>query len=192
MSIASPVIIANRALQMLGARRITSLLDDSTNARAANACYETLRDAEIQAHPWIFAIKRTIIPTADPAPVFGSINAFSVPADFLRCLPYTPPDQLITSDWVLEGNQVLTTDKAPLSFRYISRITDCNAMAVTFREALSCRMAAEMCEELTQSNEKKKGIEGKYITVIREARRTNAIQQLPAEAPMDLYLLKRL
>ena len=55
---ASEVDIANRALQKLGAESIVSLTQDSENARACNLCYEPIRDAELRAHPWNFAIKR--------------------------------------------------------------------------------------------------------------------------------------
>ena len=49
---ASKVEIANRALQKLGAKRIASLSEDSRNARAINAAYDTLREAELRAHTW--------------------------------------------------------------------------------------------------------------------------------------------
>ena len=55
---ASEVDICNRALSKLGAARITSLTEDSVNARACNAMYESVRDAELRAHPWNFAMKR--------------------------------------------------------------------------------------------------------------------------------------
>lgn len=192
MSYASPVLIANRALQKLGARRIGSLAEDSVNARACNACYETLRDAEIQAHPWNFAIKRIIITSGNPSPPFGKPYAIPLPPDFLRLLFHDPAWNWNSTDWQIEGDQLVTYDKVPFDLRYIARITDCNLMVVTFREALSCRMAVEMVEELTQSNEKKKEIEADYLQIMREARRTNALQNQAAEPPIDRYITQRL
>ena len=47
----SVVGICNLALTKLGAARITSLTDDTKQARALNAIYEATRDAELAAQP---------------------------------------------------------------------------------------------------------------------------------------------
>lgn len=53
----SPVDIGNRALQMLGATRMTALTDDSKNAAAVLECYDKLRVSELRRNVWRFAVR---------------------------------------------------------------------------------------------------------------------------------------
>ena len=50
--------IVNRALQRLGAKRITALTDTSKNADEVEFCYDKLRVAELRRSPWRFASRR--------------------------------------------------------------------------------------------------------------------------------------
>lgn len=59
---ASPLDIVNRALQRIGAGKITSLTDTtSIQAIAANDCYDKLRRAEYGRNNWRFAIARVAL-----------------------------------------------------------------------------------------------------------------------------------
>jgi hypothetical protein len=49
--------IANRALQKVGARLITSLQDGSKQSAQVNGCYDKLRQAELGRNNWEFSIK---------------------------------------------------------------------------------------------------------------------------------------
>lgn len=62
----SPVDIANRALQHIGATRITALDDDSRNASEINFCYDGLRLAELRRNVWRFAIRKVAIRPIGP------------------------------------------------------------------------------------------------------------------------------
>lgn len=188
---ASETEIANRALQRLGAARITALDDTSSkNARACNVAYAPLRDALLRAHPWSFAIARaalaadTDVPVGDDAPALQ----YTWPTDALRIL--LPKDH--TLDWIIEGRKILTGWGAPLYIRYIAKITDPNTMDPLFREALACWMAVEMCEEITQSNTKKAALKDDYEMIIAEARRTNAIEKPAVTSPDGSWDYERL
>lgn len=189
---ASNVEIANRALQKLGAKRITSLSEDSRNARSINAAFKSLRQAELRAHTWSFATKRASLAADATAPAFGKEKSFTLPSDFLRLLPKDP--ELITNDldWQIEGKKILTNDDAPLNIRYVYDVTDPNEMDILFREALSARIAKELCEEITQSNQKKEDAVFDYREVIAEAKRTNAIERISAVSPEDEWISIRL
>lgn len=54
----TPVDIANRALQHLGAKRITTLADATKNAAAINNCYDKLRMSELRRNVWKFSTRR--------------------------------------------------------------------------------------------------------------------------------------
>lgn len=188
---ASTVEICNRALQKLGANTVISLTDNSVNARACNLAFEPCKKAELRSHTWNFAIKRAQLSAEVPAPIFGKQNQFPVPNDFLRLLPPDPLDNLNDLDWQIEGRKILTDFSAPLEIRYIYDVTDPNEMDAIFREALSTRIALEICEQLTQSNTKKADLKDDYKQIIQTARRTNAIENIAAEPPEDVWITTR-
>ncbi len=61
-----------------------------------------------------------------------------------------------------------------------------------FCEGLAARMALETCEQITQSNEKKKDAAAVYKYFMTEARLVNAIEAGSVETPEDDYLTCRL
>ena len=188
---ASEVEICNAALQKLGAQRITALTDNSVNARACNAAYARLRVAELRKHSWNFAIARDALAVDATAPAFGRANSFTLPSAFLRLLPPYPEDNLSDRDWIIEGRAILTDESAPLYVRYIADVTDPNTMDPLFRDALAARMAWEMCEEITQSNTKRQLATADYNEAIAAAKRTNAIEMVPAKSPDDTWITVR-
>lgn len=188
---ASEVEICNRALQRLGSKRIVSLSEDSVAARACTVAYQVVRDAELRAHPWSFAIKRASLAADAVAPDWGKQNAFTLPSDFLRLLPTYAERNGLWIDHVIEDGKIYTDETAPLYIRYVYKVTDPNKMDVLFREALAVKLAFELCEELTQSNTKKDGLSVDYKTAIREARRTNAIEKIAEQPPEDEWVTVR-
>lgn len=192
----SDVSIVNLALQKLGAARITALTEDSPNARAANACYEAMRDLELRKHRWSFAIKRTQIAADATEPDFGPANYFTLPADFIRLLEPDTSENYNTLDWRIESNgtnrKIATDDAAPLNVRYIARIEDPTLFDAAFVEVLACRIAIQVCEQITQSNTKAEIVAAHYKDAVREARRANAIETVSAEPPTDTWDTARL
>lgn len=197
----SVIQIANRALTKLGSARITSIDDDVKAARSVKSCFEDLRDDELRAYRWQFAMKRTSLAALATAPAFGYLYQYQVPSDFLRIdmcddrYPSTIMDNYIGTeylDWILEGNKILTDISAPLKLRYIARIEDPNQWDVNFREALACRIAAELAEDLTQSNQKRQLAWEEYKIAINKAIKSNSIEKLPVMPPDDQWVVGRL
>lgn len=198
---ASVIQIANRALTKLGAARIISLGDDNKQSRAVLSCFDDLRDDELRSHRWSFAMKRTSLASDSEAPAFGFTYAYTLPADFLRLdlvndeFPAVVMDNYIgmeTNEYTIEGNKILANIAAPLKLRYIARIEDPNQMDVNFREALSCRIAAELAEDLTQSNQKRELAWNEYKQAVSRAIRTNAIEKPPMMQGDNQWIMSRL
>lgn len=185
---ASAVDISNRALQKLGAERIISLTQDSVSARACNLAYEQVRDAELRAHTWNFAIKRRELAADATAPVYGYTYAYTLPSDCLRLLKNDNQENFYSDKWKVEGRKILTDEAAPFQIRYVYRVTDTTQYDALFVEALASKMAYEMCEELTQSNSKKQSAAEDYKFAIREARKINAFENVPAEQDTDTWI----
>ena len=198
---ASVIQVANRALTKLGAARIISLDDNNKQARAITDCFEDLRDAELRAHRWSFAIKRDSLAALSDAPAYGFQYQYQLPSDFLRLdqiadqYPDTIMDDYIgteTAEWAIEGDKILTSMVAPLKIRYGAQVTDPNLWDALFREALACRIAAEICEDLTQSDTKKQNAWSEWKRAINEAVKINAIERPPQMPPDDNLILSRL
>lgn len=185
----SDVSISNLALQKLGAIRINSLADDSRNARSCNACYEALRDEEMGAYPWNFAKKRAVLAPSTIAPAFDYTYAFPLPPD---CLSVLLPNRT-NLDWAIELNDdnmlsILTNEGPSINLKYLKRITDPTRFDQSFVLGLAYKMAFHMAEEITQSNEKKQDAAQAYKDVIARAKRNNAFQNEPTQAPEDTWL----
>lgn len=188
---ASVTEICNRALQKLGAKRITSIDENSVSARACLACYSTVRDSELMKHRWNFAIKRSSLAADATAPAWGRSNSFPLPSDFLKLIAPYPEDDSNERDWIIENRKILSDEASPLYIRYIGQITDPNEMDILFRESLAARMAYEMCEELTQSNSKKAELKDDYKDSISEAKKASAIQNIPQVSVEDSWITVR-
>lgn len=198
---ASVIQVANRALTKLGAARITSLEDDNKQARAIASCFDDLRDDELRAHRWQFAMKRTSLAALSDAPAFGYNYQYAIPTDFLRIdmvddkYPAAIMDNYISAEyleWTLEGNVILTDIAAPLKLRYIARISDPSQWDTNFREALASRIAMEICEDLTQSDTKKAGARDDYKRAISQAVRINSIEKPPVMPPDNSWVVSRI
>lgn len=198
---ASVIQVCNRALTKLGAARITSIDDDVKAARALKSAFDDVRDDELRAHRWQFAMRRTTLAALATAPAFGYTYQYQVPTDFLRLdmvddrFPDAVLDNYIGAeelDYALEGNVILTDIAAPLKLRYIAQVTDPTAWDVNFREALACRLAAELAEDLTQSNQKRQLAWSEYDRSIKQAIRSSAIEKLPVTGPDNAWIISRL
>lgn len=197
----SKVAIANRALTKLGAARILSMDDDNTQGRAVSSLYDTVRDAELRAKNWRFAIKRASLPALSTTPAWGFSVQYQLPSDCLRIVQvgeyYLGPsmaDYRTGPDipFRIEGQQILTDIDAPLKVRYIFRETDPTHFDACFVEAFACRLAAELAEPLTQSNTKRKLAWDEREQALKDALRANAIESPPTPLPDDSWVISRL
>lgn len=192
------VTICNRGLQKLGsAGFITSLSDNTTNARAMNIAYDVVRRAELRRHRWRFSIKRTNLAKLSTAPANGIFtNQFQLPSDCLRVIDvgdWWPGTDIsayrgrTVAEYSIEGNIILTNYAAPLSLRYVRDVTDTGTFDAAFTEAFAARLAWETCETITQSAEKRKLAITEYGAAIKEAIRVNALESPPEFAAADSW-----
>lgn len=204
---ASDVEIVNRALTKLGAERILSLTDDVKNARVMNSMFVSVRDAELRRHNWNFAVKRASLAASTTDPDWGFDNAFPLPSDFLRLLDIDGSWSAVgLDDYIGRDNAIfrietvgddnikcIVTDlSAPLLIRYTRRVTDANLMDSAYIEALACRLAAEGCESITQSNSKRDLAMREYNDAISSAILANAIENPPSALADDSWVMSRL
>jgi len=129
--------------------------------------------------------------TAAASPLFGRLRYFHLPTDWLRTLPPLPEDNTFQRDWQIEGKKIYTDEGTPLSLRYIYDVTDVDEMDAAFRETLATKLASELAEILTQSNSKKTIAEDAYKEAIKDARESNAFENVPLESPEGEWINQR-
>lgn len=189
---AGKILICNRALQILGAKRISTLEDNTVTARACATCYDIIRESELQAHWWRFAITRAELAAAAPVPSWGRANSFPLPADYLKMFHTYPELNTNAIDYEVEGKQILSNNTGPLQIRYVKNVTDVTFFPALFKEALASAMSVAMVEELTQSNPKAQLAAAVYDRAILKARRANAFENVPEVTPDDDWITARL
>ena len=197
---AGMIDIINRALTKLGERRIVSLDDNTKAAGTANSLYETVRDSEIAGHRWGFAVFRVMLPELAETPAFGSGHVYTMPSDCLRILEAGPWPIPVLADyipascqsWTIEGGNIITSQTPPLGLLYLKRITDAAFYPPVFAEALACKLAIEMAEELTGSNSKREIAWKEYEAALLRAKRWGAIQLPPQNIQDDTWVLARM
>lgn len=195
----SDVEIVNLALTKLGASRIMALTDENDSARAANAIYAQVRDAELMAHPWNFAIRRASLAASATAPAFEYDKQFPVPSDFLRLYEiFDYPVQFPTEDpyFAIESHSddglvILTNEASPLKIRYVAKITDEAKYDPLFVQAFACSLALTLCDRKTEHQGKKQMIGQEYDMWLKKAIRTDAIQNPPIPYPESSWINSR-
>lgn len=183
----SSVDCCNSALQKLGAASITSLTDNSREARQCSIAYDSNRRSELRKYRWNFATTRAVLAPDADAPAFDYLYQFTLPTDCLRIL--LPRDADL--DWVVEGRKILSNDSSILNLRYVSDVTDVTQWDANFYDLVSISMAMDMCEALTNSTGKKAALEREYADTVAAAKTSNAFERLSAEFPADGFWLAR-
>lgn len=189
---ASKVEIANRALQRIGAKRISSLDEASNEAREVNAAFDMLAASELSKNFWTFAIKRVQLASDTTTPAFGRAYQYVLPGDFLRRAPDDPTYKQPAHDYLREGNLLLTDYGPAFNLRYVSSSVPAEQWHPLFADALAMRIGAEVCERLTSSGSDVDRLERAYTYFIREARRSDAIEAGPINQEYDELIEVRL
>lgn len=175
------VDICNSALQRVGAASILSITDNSPEARACNIAYDSNRRDELRKHRWNFAIARVVLSPDTAAPAFDFLYQFTLPSDCVRVLRPATSDL----DWQVEGRKILTNDGTILQLRYVSDVTDVTQWDPSFYNVVCGALAIDIVEKLTQSNQKKQGLISDYNDSVKAARRMDAFESGPEDAPDD-------
>ena len=179
--------ICNRALSRVGEARITSLTDDSKQARACSSAYAHIRDEVLRAHPWNAVITRAKLAALAEAPAFGYDAQYQLPADCLCVVEVYDT----TLPWVIEGRKLLSDEGSPVSMRYVRREEDPNQWDSLLQSTVAARLAMELCEELTQSNTKRQIATQEYQGLMSLARKADGQESSPMPFEEDSWINAR-
>jgi hypothetical protein len=184
----SAVSISNMALVKLGQEPITSLSQDTKNARLCNAVFEVCRNEVLESHPWYFATKT--VELASVSGVEDTLNewtyVYQLPADFLKLIR--------GEDWNTEfeiRDQYLLADDEPLLIKYIFENTNPGQWSYSFAQCLSWRVAAEISYAVTKSNTVAQTMMAGFEMSLKQARYNDAHKKSPENMVIDDFLSAR-
>lgn len=169
---ASRVSISNLALTILGADRITSLEDNSENARRLLAIYDECLEDVLRAHPWNFAIIRQGLARLASTPAFGYDYEFQLPGSCLRVIEVNDGTNIIT-DFKIEGRKLLT-DETTVNIKYTGNITDANQYTSQFIFVFSTRLASEIAYAITNNKSTMELLTNLYAARLQTAKEIDA------------------
>lgn len=190
MSQATDVKIANIALSHLGDYRITSLADNTEQARKVNAIYTLTRDSLLFDHPWSFAKKQATLAVNATAPTYEFDYAFDLPSDFIRLLSINEElPQTIKHEIV--GSQIFISEST-LDIKYVYRVTDPTKFSDGFVECLSLLLAAKLAYSITRSRGMREQLMGEFAAKLSQVAGINAQSRGSAQtARQDTWIRGR-
>ena len=175
----SEVEICNLALSWLAGNLITSLDDETVEAKLCKANYPLSRDAVLEAGAWTFATKRYALTPEVDEPAWGYGKRFTIPPEIITVLEVTEsptkPNGANTLDWRREGNYIVANvDKVYV--KAVFRETQVPRYPPAFVQALAARIAADIAIPLTESREMMQVMEARYKDRLYQALGTDGIQ----------------
>lgn len=180
----SEVEICNAALLKVGDENtISALGEDGREGETLALVYPQTRDLLLASHPWNFAIGRSNLSKDAVSPAFGFSNQFLLPGDLLRALGLYGTSE----PWKVEGDRLLT-DAGTAKLIYIKKVTDTGKFSPLFTEALATRIAAEIAEVITGSQEKAQKLFQEFQIKFREAKRRDGQEGTPDNIQSDAFI----
>lgn len=137
------------ALVKIGARPISDLEEETTEAACARRFYPITRDALLAVHPWSFTLAQAeLLPGAEP-PLADFARSFPLPPDHLRTISVGTSGRSRGLAYRVQGARILC-DADAITLAYQRRVTE-SELPAFFVPLLVTRLAAELCIPLTES-----------------------------------------
>lgn len=174
--------VCNLALDLLKQSPMTVYTSDDTDeARWFVRNYAIARDAELEEHPWKFALKRASIDVDATAPTFDWSYRYAKPADYKQIVRLNNYGYFDSTPlpFEIEGAWILTNESTPIKLLYVYAATDVTLFPALFIEALAAKMALKLAHWLTGKASMVQLADQAYVTAIDRAKRANALQATP-------------
>jgi len=176
------VDICNKALKYVGADSISSLDDNTANARECKASYDPARDSVLTDFPWEFAtfiVQPTLIASET---LVGWSYLYALPA---KCLAVrklfiddssTNPDPIEHRECISPSTlrRAVAVNFEDPYLEYTHQITDPKLWSTKFADTLALRIAAEIGVRVTGRKEEAAEAANRYSNMVSEAKRLDA------------------
>lgn len=168
----------NDSLMMIGAAKITSIDDGSTNANACKIFYPSLRDSLIRSHHWNFALTRVELALDVAAPEFGFAYAYTLPPDNLKVLDYggaAPstatfpyalwPGSRYRPYYKIESGKLLSND-GQAWILYLRRVTNPDEWDALFYQVVATQLASKLAAAIPKDMKKASELLSQAVNVL--------------------------
>jgi hypothetical protein len=165
---ASDTQICNLALLRLGAASITSLTDNTPEAKLCNILFDDMVDEVIMEGSWSSTIKRVALVKTTNTPAYGFTDEFQLPTSPF-CLKVLEINEATTGtyDFRIEGDKLLA-NVSTVSIKYVARLTNTGEFDPMLKRAIVSRLAAELAYPITGSQSVTKDMFALYKQHVQE------------------------
>lgn len=149
---ASTVRLCNIALARLGAARITSLTDNTSEAKLCNTLFDVVAEEVMSEGMWTSTINRATLNRTTNTPAFGYTYEFQLPTSpkALKVLSINE-DTTGTYGFRIEGDKLLA-NVSTMKIQYIGKIEDTESYDPMLQKAIVSRLTAELAYPITGSS----------------------------------------
>ena len=173
---ASNVQLCNLALSRLGAATITSLTDNTAEAKLCNTFFSDIADEVMAEGSWTSTMTRAELAKTTNTPEFGFTNEFQLPVDpwALKIISINE-DTVGDTEYAIEGDKLLT-DSDSIKIRYVARLTNTGDWDIYLQRAFVARLASELVYPLTGDTRKSELEYQRYLKIVQESLALNGQQ----------------
>ncbi len=162
MSISKTELI-NKSLTLVGALPITSIDDDTNNARVVNRVYEISLRSILSECKWNFATKRALLSQVTDTLAWyysGEAYVYQKPVDVIRIFGTNDDDSV----WREEGDFIIS-DGTGLGVVYVYYLDNPDKYPASFIEAFVDKLASDIAYMILNSATKAEEMYKKYQSV---------------------------
>ena len=175
------VKICNMAIFHVGGNKISSLNDNSAEARICEVQYDIARDKVLSDKDWTFAVSRAEIAENAVTPVFGYDGSFTLPSDCLRVIEVFEDANAFKNSnnplaWEREENNISADTSGSVFIRYIKRIEVSSRYSAGFVDALAHYLAYKLAIPLAQSKSLQDSMMNLYLRSLKDAANADGMQ----------------
>lgn len=178
----SKIEIINRALLKLGEPPISSL-NEAVFSTSYEMIFDDVKKLLLSAYPWRFAVQTKKLVRLEN--MFAGRFMYPLPADCLLLLKvYIGTDADVADfravsaeDYEIADGCIVAFYKGALQIDYVAKLDDDTKFSPLFREALVCKIAAELSMRIKHSLEVKQIFDNEFFNLIRQAELNNEIMK---------------
>ena len=183
---ATQVEICNYALGLIGAEPISSIGENTREAKSCVNFYDLVKLNLLRSHNWNFAIKRATV-TGITNSTFEFKYKIQKPTDYLRIVSFYD----YTGEFKEEEGYILLNQQT-VKLKYVNKnVTEANFDS-SFSVCLGSKLAETICYQITQSATLLQMIKQTHKEDLAQARRNNAISNSADSFQEPTWLTTRL
>ena len=146
----SKTALLNKALTLVGAPPITSITQDTNNARILTTVYEVSLRSILSECKWNFATKRVNLSVSTETLAWtdvGETIIYIKPTDIIRIFGVNAPN----IRWREEGDFIIS-DSSGLGLRYVAFVDDPTKFPGLFTDAFVDKLASDIAYQIVNSS----------------------------------------